>query len=163
MKLLHVLILLAASARAALLSDVVNSLQDGISIDDIRQGILPDFMNWDWSVDEIQESLGVDDNAWNDVETKVLNVPYVAPRSLRSISLTPPQRIRELQLWRRLDAALPCLGLQRTALREHPRLQRDPRQRSERLPPRPRHRRAPRWRTKPSPQPHLHHPLRPPR
>ncbi|KAI5781501.1 hypothetical protein EDC01DRAFT_619731 [Geopyxis carbonaria] len=57
------------------LSDV---LKDGVGLKDVEQGILPDFLNWDFSSDKIQSQLGLGSGDIDQLPLKVLNIPGYA-------------------------------------------------------------------------------------
>ena len=63
---------------APALSDILNGLQDGISVDDITQGILQAYFDNLPSVNEITNQLGVNLAAFDRMPVEVLNLPYVS-------------------------------------------------------------------------------------
>lgn len=57
------------------LQSLINSLQDGIDIQDIQQSVLPDFLNWNFSPDDVQNRLGINDGVINQLPLEFLNIP----------------------------------------------------------------------------------------
>jgi len=57
------------------LSDILNGLQDGITVEDITQGILQNYFSKIPSANEITNQLGVNINAFNSAPLEVLNIP----------------------------------------------------------------------------------------
>lgn len=60
------------------LSDLLNTLVQGMSVNDITQGILPDFFNWIPTTDKIKSQLGISDAGIAGLPIKVLNIPGYA-------------------------------------------------------------------------------------
>lgn len=60
----------------------VSNIQDGVSLDDIKQGILPDFFAGIPSTQEIKDQLGLNDSAIDQLPIEVLNIPFVSIFSL---------------------------------------------------------------------------------
>lgn len=58
-------------------SDYVSNLADGVSKDDIIQGILPDFFQNFPGADQIKSQLGLNDTGVNSLPLEVLNIPFV--------------------------------------------------------------------------------------
>jgi len=60
------------------LTNLLNNLQDGVSADDIKEGILPDF----WSIPgtgEITRELGLNETGIRALPLEFLNIPFVYP------------------------------------------------------------------------------------
>ena len=65
------------------LSNLLNNLQDGVSADDIKQSILPDY----WSIPTtkaITKALGLNDTGIRALPLEFLNIPLVYPLSYSS-------------------------------------------------------------------------------
>lgn len=131
-------------------SDYVSNLADGVSKDDIIQGILPDFFQNLPGADDIKSQLGLNDTGVDSLPLEVLNIPFVPLLSLfRSsgiVTNTPPppffpQWLRKLHL-PGLEPTHPRTGLQAASLEPEHRLQQDHRPGREQVSPRSRHQRA---------------------
>ena len=57
------------------LQSLINSLQDGVNLQDIQQSVLPDFLNWNFSPNEIQNRLGINDGIIDRLPLEFLNIP----------------------------------------------------------------------------------------
>lgn len=57
------------------LQGLIDSLRDGIELDDIKQSVLPDFLSWDYTTNEIQEKLGMGGIILDRLPMEFLNIP----------------------------------------------------------------------------------------
>lgn len=69
------------------LTNFLNNLQDGVSAEDIKEGILPDF----WSIPgtgEITRALGLNETGIRALPLEFLNIPFVYPLSYILLGIT---------------------------------------------------------------------------
>lgn len=59
------------------LQSFISNLADGVTLDDIKESILPDFLNWNSSAEDGANKLGLSSNALNKLPLEFLNIPYV--------------------------------------------------------------------------------------
>ncbi|KAF8249973.1 hypothetical protein K440DRAFT_581663 [Wilcoxina mikolae CBS 423.85] len=60
------------------LSDILNGLQNGVTVEDITQGILPNYFDKIPSTNDIYNQLGVSSSTFNNAPLEVLNIPSYA-------------------------------------------------------------------------------------
>lgn len=119
-------------------SDYVSKLADGVSKDDIIQGILPDYFQGIPGVDKIKSELGLNNTGLDALPLEVLNIPLVSFLyfATRAPQLISPQWLRKLHL-PGLELIHPWTGLQAASFEPERRLQQDNRPGCKQVPPRP--------------------------
>lgn len=71
-------------------TDYLSNLADGVSKDDIVQGILPDFFQDIPGVDKIRSQLGLSDAQISALPLEFLNIPLVPLFFFFVVQVTPP-------------------------------------------------------------------------